>query len=376
MATRTPTALSKPKPKAEPKAARSTTPAAAPRTAASGTAKAPATKKAAAKATTPKAAAPKAAVKAPAAKATTPKAAAPKAAVKAPAAKAATKPAVAKAPAAKATSARVTASNSPAANAKAPAAKATAAKAATKPAVTKAPAAKAKAPSGRAGRTPSDASSAKASGEATAAVTDLIAKGREEGFITHDQILQAIPEPEAQMAAVEELFAAAEEANVEVLDAENQPTLIGEPEEAAQEKKPGAPAQKEGEEDLEALAADIIGIDDPVRMYLKEIGKVALLTAEEEVVLAKAIELGELIVEDPARGLVNLFTWVTHDTEPKARSMAAMRAFDLPKDSPHVTHDAIDWWVVRRRKAIESASGQAREAPQGIEPATTRPARG
>ena len=333
MATRTPTELSKPKPKAEAKAARPTVTAAAPRTAASGTAKATAAKKAPTKATTPKAAAPKATAKAPAAKAI---------AGKATAAKAATKPAVAKAPAPKA------------AAGEAPAAKATAAKAATKPAVAKAPAAKAKAPSARAGRTKSDAPSGKASGEATAAVTDLIAKGREEGFITHDQILQAIPEPEAQMAAVEELFAAAEEANVEVLDAENQPTLIGEPEEAAQGKKPGAPAQKEGEEDLEALAADIIGIDDPVRMYLKEIGKVALLTAEEEVVLAKAIELGELIVEDPARALVNLFTWVTHDTEPKARSMAAMRAFDLPKDSPHVTHDAIDWWVVRRRKAIEA----------------------
>ena len=188
-------------------------------------------------------------------------------------------------------------------------------------------------------------------------VADLIKRGQEEGFITHDQILEAIPSPEDQMTAVEELYAAAEEAGVEVLDAENQPTLLGEPDE------PDAPAPakttsktaktKASEEDLEALAADLIGIDDPVRMYLKEIGKVALLTAEEEVVLAKAIELGELAVEDPARALVNLYTWVTLDSEPKARSMAAMRAFDLPREAPRVTRDAIDWWVGRKRKTIE-----------------------
>ena len=46
---------------------------------------------------------------------------------------------------------------------------------------------------------------------ASAAVAASYARGREEGFITHDQILGAIPEPEAHMAAVEELYAAAEE---------------------------------------------------------------------------------------------------------------------------------------------------------------------
>ncbi len=211
-----------------------------------------------------------------------------------------------------------------------------------------------------------------------AIVSGLIKRGREEGFITHDQILEALPQPEAQMAQIEELYATAHEAGIEVLDADNQPTLIGEPEGGESEtKKPASVSSrtKPGEEDLEALAADLIGIDDPVRMYLQEIGKVALLTAEEEVVLAKAIELGELVVEDPARALVNLFAWVTLDLEPKARSMAAMRAFDMPKDSPRVTHEAIDWWTGRKRKAIEPPTiklAKARKATNLDDDARTR----
>ncbi len=215
--------------------------------------------------------------------------------------------------------------------------------------------------------------------EHAAAVQNLLARGQEEGFLTHDQILEAFPKPEAQMVALEEFYARAEEAGVEVLDDQNQPTLIGERDEEEEEAEaPAGPSGKtkaEGEEDLEALAADLIGIDDPVRMYLKEIGKVALLTAEEEVVLAKAIELGELIVEDPARALVNLFAWVTLDSEPKARSMAAMRAFDLPREAPRVTHEAIDWWTKRKRRQIEPPTirlSKARKSSNLDEEARTR----
>ena len=68
-------------------------------------------------------------------------------------------------------------------------------------------------------------------------------------------------------------------------------------------------------EELEALsAADVLGMDDPVRMYLREIARVALLTAEEDVVLAKAIELGEQLAEAPWKGIVSLHEWTLHDT--------------------------------------------------------------
>ena len=180
-----------------------------------------------------------------------------------------------------------------------------------------------------------------------AAFDELLSRGREIGFITHDQILEALPQPEGNMGAVEELYASAEQMGVEILDAQNNPTFADEPEAVEARPKPARDETDAADDDLDGLAGDLIGIDDPVRMYLKEIGKVALLTAEEEVVLAKAIELGELIVEDPPRALVNLYTWVTLGSEPKARAMAAMRAFDLPKESPRVTRDAIDWYLKR-----------------------------
>jgi len=97
------------------------------------------------------------------------------------------------------------------------------------------------------------------------------------------------------------------------------------------------PAKLEEDEDdkphtqaeLEAMAQDMVGIDDPVRMYLKEIGKVPLLNAEEEVVFAKAIELGEQIVEEPWNATLSLWEWTQNDTEHASRQKRPEHRLDF-----------------------------------------------
>ena len=112
-------------------------------------------------------------------------------------------------------------------------------------------------------------------------VKELIERGREQGFLTYEEINETLPEGAAEGDKFEEIVALLAEMGIDVVEAP--------PEE-------GDVVSGEDEEELAnnvLLSDNEIGrTTDPVRMYMREMGAVDLLTREGEIAIAKRIESG------------------------------------------------------------------------------------
>ena len=110
--------------------------------------------------------------------------------------------------------------------------------------------------------------------ELMAVAEQLIVKGKEQGYLTPDDILKGFPEIDAEPDQIFRIVAAFKETGIDVTDGE----------------KDFEEVKQSDDEMLPDIEMDSVSLDDPVRMYLKEIGRLSLLSANDVVVLAQAIE--------------------------------------------------------------------------------------
>ncbi len=116
----------------------------------------------------------------------------------------------------------------------------------------------------------------------------LITVGKEKGYLTYDEVNEALPEDLVSPEKMDDMMMIFDEMDIEIVDSEQQVQVVREGVGADSESLIG-----EEEEDLQ-LEADVTSrITDPVKMYLREMGQVSLLTREGEVEIAKRIEMGE-----------------------------------------------------------------------------------
>ena len=120
----------------------------------------------------------------------------------------------------------------------------------------------------------------------SAGVKRLIAKGKERGHITFDELNAVLPPDQMSSEQIEDVMASLSEMGIQVVEGEE--AEDGDAVKAERPDEPEAEEQAAGNVDEESLGRT----DDPVRMYLREMGSVELLSREGEIAIAKRIEAG------------------------------------------------------------------------------------
>ena len=180
-------------------------------------------------------------------------------------------------------------------------------------------------------------------------VRELISLGQSKGFLTYSEIQEILDKVELDASQVENIYDTLESMGIDVVDDRvSEEELL--------------------KDDLENLPEGI-AIDDPVRMYLKEIGKIPLLTPEEEIELAKRIEQGDeeakkrlaeanlrLVVSIAKRYVGRGMLFLDLIQEGNLGLLKAVEKFDYRKGYKFSTY--ATWWI---RQAITRAiADQAR----------------
>lgn len=186
----------------------------------------------------------------------------------------------------------------------------------------------------------------------------LIEKGKEQGFLTQEDILYEFPEIENHLDVLDEIFAALQANEIEVLEEEEEDEEAAGPQELTLEQKIKI---------LKSIQSNIT--TDAIRSYLQEIGKTPLLNAKEEVILAKAIEAGDeeskqLLVTANLRLVVSIAKKYANRglhlldliQEGNIGLMRAVEKFDYHRGFKFSTY--ATWWI--RQAITRSIADQAR----------------
>jgi|CZCB01.1.fsa_nt_gi RNA polymerase primary sigma factor len=197
------------------------------------------------------------------------------------------------------------------------------------------------------------------------AVNELMARAKKRGMVTYREIMDSLQDVDLLPEQIDEIYESFSAMGVDVIPHSN----------AEQDDEPGDAVVEEDvagevdQDEYDLTMPEGIGLDDPVRMYLKEIGRVPLLTAEEEVELAKRIEKGD---QEAARKLAeaNLRLVVSIAKRYVGRGMQlldliqegnlglikAVEKFDYRKGFKFSTY--ATWWI--RQAITRSIADQAR----------------
>lgn len=186
-----------------------------------------------------------------------------------------------------------------------------------------------------------------------AILKELLEKGKSKGMLTYKEIMDAFEDIELEPDQVEKIYETVENMGIDVIgdiDSELEDIQLT-------------------EEDLDISIPEGISIDDPVRMYLKEIGKVPLLSADEEIELARRMEKGDaeskrrlaeanlrLVVSIAKRYVGRGMLFLDLIQEGNLGLIKAVEKFDYRKGYKFSTY--ATWWI---RQAITRAiADQAR----------------